>query len=264
MTDVEHKARVQQQFGASAEGYVTSAGHASGDDLEQLALWAEAGPDRLALDVATGAGHTALALAPRVGRVVASDLTERMLETAETFIRSKGVANVEFRRADAEDLPFADASFDLVSCRIAPHHFADAQRFVCEVARVLRPGGLFLLEDSIVPDDPALDEFMNHAEKLRDATHVRSLRASEWRDLLISAGFAIEGELVFAKPHPLQDWLDRAHTPAAERAAVLEMFQAASPAARAAFGIAFDADGKVESYTDEKIAIKARKGRKSS
>jgi hypothetical protein len=124
---------------------------------------------------------------------------------------------------------------------------------------VLRVGGLFLLEDSVVPDDPDLDAFMNRAEKLRDPTHILSLRAAEWRRLLNDAGLAIEGELVFAKAHALGEWLERAHTPATERTAVVEMFQNAAPAARAAFGIVLTADGAVVSYTDEKIAIKARK-----
>src|SRR5262249_17482018 len=146
--------------GAAADAYVASATHVGGDDLDQLVAWAEGGPEKIALDVATGAGHTALALAPHYGRVVASDLTDRMLETAAAFLGAQGARNVEFRRADAEDLPFADASFDLVSCRIAPHHFDDVAKFVGEAARVLRPGGIFLLEDSVAPPDPEAADFL--------------------------------------------------------------------------------------------------------
>jgi ubiquinone/menaquinone biosynthesis C-methylase UbiE len=150
-----HRRRVREQFGATAEDYVASRTHAAGDDLAQLVAWAEGGPAKRALDVATGGGHTALALAPHYGRVVASDLTPRMLATARAFIRARGGANVAPACADAEALPFRDAAFDAVTCRIAPHHFGDPARFVREAARVLRPGGLFLLEDSVVPDDPA-------------------------------------------------------------------------------------------------------------
>src|SRR5690606_39820909 len=75
----------------------------------------------------------------------------------------------------AEDLPFADGSFDLVTCRIAPHHFADVQRAVHEVARVLRPGGLFLLIDSVAPEDPELDEFLNE----RSEEHTSELQSRE-------------------------------------------------------------------------------------
>lgn len=143
---ISHKARVQDQFGATAAAYVASAGHAAGDDLAQLVAWNEGGPEKAALDVATGGGHTALALAAHYGRVVASDLTAPMLAAAEGFIRGKGIANVDFRLADAEALPFGDAEFDAVSCRIAPHHFPDPARFVAEVARVLKPGGLFFYD----------------------------------------------------------------------------------------------------------------------
>ena len=259
MSDTEHKERVQTQFGAAAASYVTSVGHAGGDDLAQLVEWAEGAAEKVALDVATGGGHTALALAPFYGSVVASDLTDQMLATAEAFIRGRGVGNVAFRRADAEDLPFPDGAFDLVSCRIAPHHFPNVPRFVTEVARVLKIGGLFLLEDSIVPEDAALAEFLNHAEWLRDSTHVRSLRTPEWRDLLANAGLVVEAEQVFAKAHPFADWLDRARTPEAARDEVIQMFRAAPAAAREAFDIVVAPDGTVISYTDEKIALKARK-----
>jgi SAM-dependent methyltransferase len=261
MDETTHKARVQAQFGAAAEAYVTSATHRGGDDLAQLVAWAEGGPDKRALDIATGAGHTALALAPLYAEVVASDLTELMLATAEKFIRSRGVTNVRFERADAEALPFADASFDTVACRIAPHHFAQVDRFVAEVARVLKPGGVFLLEDSVVPEDPPLGEFLNRAEKLRDSTHVRSLTVADWRGRLAAAGLVVEAVDIFRKTHAFATWLDRAKTPAAACDAVIDTFRTASPAARAAFEIVVTPDGTIESYSDDKALLKARKVR---
>ena len=259
MTD--HKRRVQDQFGGSAEAYVASRGHAAGDDLAQLVAWAEGGPTKVALDVATGGGHTALALAPGYGRVIASDLTPRMLRGAADFIRGRGAGNVSYTCADAEHLPFRDGAFDLVSCRIAPHHFGEVARFVAEVARVLAPGGLFLLEDTAAPEDPALAEWINRAEALRDATHVRSLSAREWRELLAGVGLAVEAEASLSKVHPFDDWFARSRTPAVQRAAVTVVFRDAPPAARTTFAIATDADGHVLSYTDQKILLKARRGR---
>lgn len=256
---VDHKRRVQDQFGGSAEAYVASRGHAAGDDLAQLVAWAEGGPAKTALDVATGGGHTALALAPAYGRVVASDLTPRMLRGAAGFIRGRGAGNVSYACADAERLPFRDRAFDLVSCRIAPHHFGDVARFVAEVARVLAPGGLFLLEDTAAPEDPALAEWINRAEALRDATHVRSLSTRGWRELLAGAGLTVEAAVILPKAHPFDDWVARARTPTPRRASVTAVFRDAPPAARAAFAIATDADGRVLSYTDEKILLKARK-----
>lgn len=256
---VEHKERVRAQFGGSAEEYVKSAGHAAGDDLDQLVAWAEGGPDKVALDVATGGGHTALAMAALHGRVVASDLTQPMLDSAEAFIRGRGVTNVAFRQADAEALPFDDAAFDCVTCRIAPHHFPDVARFVAEVARVLKPGGLFLLEDSISPDDPDLAAYLNHFEALRDPTHIRAMSAQEWRDLLAAHDLAIEAEQTFHKDHPFDGWVGRSRTPAAVVAEIEDTLRAASPAARDAFQIEIAPDGKVLSYTDTKIGLKARR-----
>lgn len=255
----DHKARVQEQFGGSAAHYVVSAGHAAGDDLDQLVSWAEGGPDRVALDVATGGGHTALALAPLYGKVVASDLTPRMLAAAEAFLRERGATNVTFERADAENLPFSDAAFDLVSCRIAPHHFARPADFVREVARVLRPGGIFLLVDSVVPEQPALAEFLNHVEKLRDPTHVRSLTQSEWRGLAEANGLSVEAEEVVRKTHGLVLWLERARTPEPVGMEVTELFRAASSDAKAAYSIEIGPTGEVLSYTDYKLVLKARK-----
>lgn len=255
----DHKRRVQEQFGAGAEAYVASRGHASGDDLAQLVHWAEGGPVKIALDVATGGGHTALALAPAYGRVIASDLTPRMLAGAAAAIRARGAANVRYACADAERLPFADEAFDLCSCRIAPHHFADPARFVAEVARVLKPSGLFLLEDSIVPEDPALDAFLNAAETVRDPTHVRSLSARQWRALLTGAGLTVEDEAVARKTHPFADWVARARVPDEALARLEATLRDAPPAARDAFAIVLDADGRVLSHTDDKILLKARK-----
>src|SRR5258706_16328885 len=114
---------VQQQFGPHAEQYVASTHHSTGESLDRLLELTAPQPEWRALDIATGGGHPALALAPRVRAVVATDLTPEMLAAVERYIQSKGVANVSFRPADAMSLPFETAEFDLVTCRIAPHHF---------------------------------------------------------------------------------------------------------------------------------------------
>ncbi|MGH2458342.1 MAG: methyltransferase domain-containing protein [Chloroflexota bacterium] len=259
MDATRHNDQVRAQFGAAAEHYVVSETHAGGDDLDQIVAWAEGGADRVALDVATGGGHTALALAPLYGQVVASDLTERMLQSAEAFVRGRGALNVSFRQADAESLPFVEQAFDLVSCRIAPHHFANVARFVSEVQRVLTSGGIFLLEDSIAPEAPEVAEFLNRAESLRDHTHIRSLRVSEWRNLLREVGLIVEAERVFPKEHPFEAWVRRSQTREADQATLVDLFRASPASARAALRIVVDDAGRVVSYTDEKVVFKARK-----
>ncbi len=259
-----HKGRVREQFGRAAADYVESPTHAGGDDLAQLVAWAEGGPEKVALDVATGGGHTALALAGVYGRVVATDLTEEMLEAAREHARSRGAGNVEFRVADAEALPFDDESFDAVSCRIAPHHFDDVPRFVAEAARVLRPGGLFLLEDNSAPEDPELARFLNLVERVRDATHNRSLPASEWCRVIGEAGLEVEEERLFPKTHGLEQWLSRSHASAEARRRVERLFLEATPRAREALRIQVSSEGRVLSYADEKVVIRARKPARSA
>ena len=129
----DNRELVKQRFGATAEKYVRSTDHSQGESLDRLVALVDPRPEWRALDIATGGGHTALALAPRVREVVATDLTAEMLAAAERFIRGQGAANVTFREADAMALPFGDAEFDLVTCRIAPHHFPDAAQFVREI-----------------------------------------------------------------------------------------------------------------------------------
>jgi ubiquinone/menaquinone biosynthesis C-methylase UbiE len=122
------KILVKQQFGASSRAYATSDIHARGESLDILLAEIKPQPDWTALDVATGAGHTALAVAPLVKHVVAYDLTEEMLETAAELAARRSLTNLETRLGDAESLPFGDRSFDLVTCRLAFHHFPNPTR----------------------------------------------------------------------------------------------------------------------------------------
>lgn len=208
------KDQVRRQFAATAANYVTSQQHASGDDLALLVSLAQPNPTDRVLDIATGGGHTALALAPHVAEVVATDFTAEMLEAARVFLTEKGVHNVTFEAADAEELPFPEASFDIVTSRIAPHHFPAPETFVREAARVLRPGGRFVLDDNMAPEEPELDEFMNTAEKWRDPTHVRAHRSSEWTHWIEEAGLVmVRQEPLAFKRHPYAAWTARSQTP---------------------------------------------------
>src|SRR5581483_3205435 len=159
---------IQQQFGANADKYATSTVHARGESLARLIELAQPKQNWLVLDVSTGAGHTALTFAPRVAQVIAVDLTPQMLETARALANERGITNIEFEPADAHVLPFEDNTFDLVTNRIALHHFTNARQAIAEMARVCKPGGLVALSDNIVPPDRVTAGHINHWEKLRD------------------------------------------------------------------------------------------------
>ncbi len=197
----------QDRFGKYAASYVASPHHASGPDLWRLVELAGEHPSWKALDIATGGGHTALAIAPHVAHVVASDITEPMLEAARGFILGKGATNVDFALADAEALPFSDESFDLVTCRIAAHHFPEPARFCSEVLRVLRPMGLFLFQDQVTPEDGEAADWITGFEKRRDPSHQFALSGAEWLRLLGATGFSVETEDTFEKRIDLLKWV---------------------------------------------------------
>src|SRR6266705_3592636 len=145
------KSLVQEQFGATAAHYLTSKPHAKGKSLERLVELVKPQPGWHALDVATGAGHTAYAFAPHVARVWATDITAEMLDLVRAEAARRKLANIRVAHAKAEALPFDDASFDLVTCRIAPHHFDSIPAFLAETARVLKANGTLALADNVVP-----------------------------------------------------------------------------------------------------------------
>ncbi len=207
MTDSKRLSR--QRYDKFAQEYVYSESHAKGDDLDRLVAIAQPQATWHVLDIATGGGHTALKFAPHVAHVIASDLTPKMLDAAREFIIRQGVTNVAFKQADAEDLPFADGTFDLVTCRIAPHHFPDAARFVREVARVLKTGGLFLMQDHVLSEDSEAMHYADHFEKVRDPSHNRAYNESEWRAMFTDAGLAVEYTEQLTKRHTLIPWARR-------------------------------------------------------
>jgi SAM-dependent methyltransferase len=253
-----HARLVQQQFGRSAAAYVTSAGHAGGDDLERLLAWGRALKPARVVDIATGAGHTALAFAGIARRVIALDVTPPMLEVARGFITSRGRDNVAFVAGDVEAPPLREGCADVVTCRIAPHHFANVGSAIRRVARLLRSGGSFLVQDILGHDDAAAAAFITEVERRRDPSHVRAYRAAEWNALLRGAGLTVIDEAIVTKVRPWDEWTTRmGMTP--EARADLEAFVRAAPEAhRAAFRFVLN-DRAVESFTDRMILLRADK-----
>ncbi len=239
--------RVQAQFAPAADDYVTSATHAYGVDLARLVALSElCGTERL-LDVATGGGHTALAFAPHVRRAVACDLTLAMLQAARQHIAAQGITNVTFCQAIAEALPFTSASFDLVACRVAAHHFADARAFAVEAARVLHSGGRLLISDHIGLEDPDLDAFMDRFERWRDPGHVRAYTYAEWSNFFAGTGLQIEHtEPDPREPYEFNSWTARLRMPTAERE-MLERWLLTAPSHIREFFAIVEENGRVVS-----------------
>lgn len=213
MTDSDHDELVQRQFGASAEGYRTSASHARGRSLARLLELVAPHPGWVVLDVATGAGHTAATLAPHVDTVIAGDMTREMLEQADIVRREQGRSNIRFVQESAQELAYRDRVFDLVVCRVAAHHFPHPERFVRASARVLKPGGILVVIDNVVPDDPDAARWINDFERRRDPSHARCLSVKQWQERFAANGLAMQHREVSAKWFDFHDWMRRMNVP---------------------------------------------------
>lgn len=202
-------------------------------------------PGGTALDVATGGGHTALFLARHGWKVTAGDISERMLANTRKLCAEAGF-EVQTRLFPAEAAPFASASFDLVTSRVAAHHFSSPAQFVHEAARVLKPGGHFLLIDGSVPDDnPETEEWLHRVEKWRDPSHGRFLSRNAWEGLVTAAGLRVVRSELHGRKQPDLEWyFETAATSPENRQRVLEFVRTASPAVRSALGLAVEA-GKI-------------------
>jgi SAM-dependent methyltransferase len=184
-----------------AELYRTSAIHSQGEDLDLTVAWCEPGEGVTVLDVATGGGHVARRLREAGATVVTVDPAPGMQADAT---------------APAEELPFADASFDAVACRVAAHHFSDVRQAVREMARVAK-------RRVVVCDNTFVGDASEEADKLRDPTHVRNYGVAEWRELFQQAGLGVAREELVQRPLEIEPWLDRTGTPAEDRERVREL-----------------------------------------
>jgi SAM-dependent methyltransferase len=184
-----------------AEAYRQSAVHAAGEDLDLVVEWCEPGPGVTALDVATGGGHVARRLREAGATVVTADPAPGM--QADTT-------------APAEDLPFADGSFDVVTCRLAAHHFADVLAAVKEMARVAR-------DRVVVCDNTFVSEWSEEADRTRDPSHVRNYSMPEWHSFFELAGLEVADERYLERPLEIEPWLARVDCTPADAARVREL-----------------------------------------
>jgi ubiquinone/menaquinone biosynthesis C-methylase UbiE len=234
----------RDQFQRQSANYGKSHILANTEDIASALSGVEVPQGATALDVATGGGHTAIFLAGRGFSVTAADISQAMLDNAGKLATESGFS-IETRLHEAEKLPYPNGSFDLVSCRVAAHHFSDRDSFVCEVARVLKSGGHFLLIDGSVPDgEPEAEEWIHGVEKLRDPSHGRFLSPGAWAALCERHGLRVLRCETAPFKQPDLDWyFQTAGTTAENRAKVRELVHNAPDPARRVFRIALE-DGK--------------------
>jgi SAM-dependent methyltransferase len=243
LDEIQQAAR--DQFALQSERYGRSHILADVADVEAALQHIPLPARARVLDVATGAGHTGLHLASLGCDVTLSDVAEPMLQRVAEAAAARRLT-VQLREHPAEALPYADGSFDLVTCRVAPHHFSAPAKFLGEVTRVLVAGGWFLLIDGTAADDePEAEAWMHEVEKLRDPSHQRFLTPRAWKALCTAAGLAVTWTGIHAKKQPDLDWyFETAGTSKENRRRVLELIEDAPASARRVFKLKGE-DGKI-------------------
>ena len=187
MADRSNADEVRARFGATADNVAEHAARQVELVREQLRIFVGPRGDERALDVGTGAGTLALALAPLVREVVGVDIVEALLERA----RANAPANASFVEGDATALPFEPCSFDLVCTRRTLHHIARPELVVAELTRVTAPGGHVFVDDQIAPVDPLAALELDRFERARDPSHTRTLPDIDFRHLFDANGLVL-------------------------------------------------------------------------
>jgi ubiquinone/menaquinone biosynthesis C-methylase UbiE len=220
-----HNQLIQQEFTKQATAYATNPTIIDSDWALRLVQVVQPTPQCRVLEVATGPGYVALAFATVAREVVGVDLTDAPLDIARKNREVRGLTNVSFESADAKQLPFEDASFDIVTCRLAMHHFDTPERVFSEMVRVCRPGGKVAVEDMIASEQPNRAAYYNHWERLRDPSHVTALPVSRLVGCYQAEGLEIEAIQSEQRTQEVEQWMRNTQTPAEQAEEVRKLIQ---------------------------------------
>src|ERR1700682_1148527 len=210
---MRHHDRIRLEFSKQAVLYSQNASIRDSARLERLVQAVSPAKDASVLDIATGPGCVALAVAEVCREVIGVDLTPRMLELAESHRRSRKLSNASFQRGTAEKLPFPARRFDVVVSRLALHHFRVPARVIAEAVRVCRPGGTVAIEDLVASEHPKRAAYQNRVEKLGAPWHTKALSATGLIRLLSMAGLEIQSLYWVELIQDVEKWLATSVTP---------------------------------------------------
>lgn len=250
-----NQSEVQKNFGRRASAYRYSSTHGNPEDLQRMIGLLNPSSNAAALDVATGGGHTAIALAGHTKKVVAIDITLEMLAEAEDASSQKGINNIEFKAEDVHNLNIPDNQFDIVASRFAAHHFSDIKRALREMCRVLKPGGkLYILDCSVVDGDEPEKE-INRIEFLRDSSHRCSYSPRLWNRLLEDLPLKTEHTVLYKDKYGLPQWFDRMGTDQSKRQEIFRILNNLSESSKIQYPFGED---YITTYRIELLANKVQ------
>lgn len=226
METLDHKARVRDEFTRQAQAYAAAPVINDADRLTRLVRAIDPRPGDRALEVATGPGYVAMALAEHCREVVGVDLTAAPIAIAQRTARERGLTNVRFEVGEADKLSYSEGEFDIVVCRFAFHHFRNPEAILLQMCGVCRAGGTVAVEDLFAHENWRRAERCNRIEQLRDTSHTRALALSELIAMMGRAGLEVEGVHSERLTTELENWLASSQTPPDRAAAVREMLTA--------------------------------------
>jgi ubiquinone/menaquinone biosynthesis C-methylase UbiE len=258
-TAAAHAATVVDQFTRQAEQFAASPVHHNQAALDLLVEAASPRPSDVSLDVACGPGSVVVTFAARVGQAVGLDATEAMLDEARKLAGAKGVTNVKWHQGDAYALPFADASFDIVSCRYAFHHMQEPARALAEMVRVCRPGGRIVVCDALASDDPAKAVALNAMERHRDPSTVEFRPLGFYLGLFRAVALPEPEARFYGVPAERERLVAMAYPANDDRAGLRAMIDAA--VAGDAMGVNARRDGDTVRFEYPAVVLVARKER---
>ena len=247
---------VKRFFAEHAQDYFRSQSHAQGADLDALIRALKPKRFEVALDVATGTGFTAVALAGLVGHVTGIDVTDEMLAQAGRLARERERTNVRFELGDALEIGYPNSSFDVVTTRRATHHFEDVPKFLREARRVLRTGGRVGIVDMSPPE--GAEAFSNRIERLRDKSHVKAFTQTAWKSMVSKAGFRIQSSEILGESVTFERWLYPVERGGREEEAIRRAWGSAPANVKRLLAANFE-KGAIRGWTKSRIILVASK-----
>ncbi|HVN40157.1 MAG TPA: class I SAM-dependent methyltransferase [Myxococcota bacterium] len=232
-----HVERIRAQFTRQAETYAGMAQTRDEAPLRGLVALAGTRPADRVLDVACGPGFLTMAFAAACASARGVDATPAFVERARRVGSERGLANVSFAQGDVNALPEPDASYDVVACRAAFHHFPDPARVLGEMRRVTRPGGTLLVADLLGSEDSAQAELHDRIERLCDPTHVRALPQSEFERLFRAQGLELLRAPCGEMHYDVEEWIAHGGPYADTAARIRALLEQSQPGDRAGLGV---------------------------